>query len=275
MNADRVYVLHRADGNDVALGIAHGFKLDLFPAGDAALYQDLGDGGGVQTGPGNDAHFSFIGSDAAAAPAQGIGGAHDDGIADIIGSLQGVLQGLGDLGRHAGLVDGQHGIPELLPVFRLLDGLDGGAQQADAEFLQRAVAAQLHGQGQAGLAAKAGNHAVRAFFFDDPADGGGIQRLEVDLVRQVLVRHNGSRIGVDQHHVDAFRFQYAAGLGTGIVKLGCLADDDGAGADDQYFTDGGILRHFLFLLLSCFQRNGRTGLRYPGDRRRLRDGTGR
>ena len=35
----------------------------------------------------------------------------------------------------------------------------------------------------------------------------------------------------------------AAGLGAGVVKLGGLADDDGAGTDDQHFFNGSIQRH--------------------------------
>ena len=40
-----------------------------------------------------------------------------------------------------------------------------------------------------------------------------------------------------QHHLHARFLQDAAGLGAGVVKLGGLADDNGAGADDQNFFD--------------------------------------
>ena len=37
--ADRVHVFHRADGDDVAFRVTDNLKFDLFPAGDALLYQ--------------------------------------------------------------------------------------------------------------------------------------------------------------------------------------------------------------------------------------------
>ena len=40
-------------------------------------------------------------------------------------------------------------------------------------------------------------------------------------------------IGVDQDDVVAFLAQGLAGLGAGIIELAGLADDDGAGADEQ------------------------------------------
>ena len=42
--------------------------------------------------------------------------------------------------------------------------------------------------------AEAGEKAVRAFLFDDPADGGGVQGLQVDLIREMLVRHDRCRV---------------------------------------------------------------------------------
>ena len=48
VDADGVQVLHVADGDDVALVVAHDLVLDLFPAGDALFHQDLMDGGKAQ-----------------------------------------------------------------------------------------------------------------------------------------------------------------------------------------------------------------------------------
>ncbi len=63
-------------------------------------------------------------------------------------------------------------------------------------------------------------------------------------VGDVLVGHDGGGVGVDQHHLDALFLQGAAGLGAGVVELGGLADDNGAGADDQDFLDGSIEGHY-------------------------------
>ena len=40
-------------------------------------------------------------------------------------------------------------------------------------------------------------------------------------------------IGVAQDHLVALFLQREAGLSAGVVELGRLADDDGAGADDE------------------------------------------
>ena len=79
-----------------------------------------------------------------------------------------------------------------------------------------------------------------------PADSGEeLQRqgLHVYLVRDDGVRHDGGRVGIDQHHLISFLAQGKAGLGSGIVKLGSLSDDNGPGTDHQDFLDICALRH--------------------------------
>ena len=193
--------------------------------------------GGVQTAPGDGPELLLICGDAAAAAAQGIGRTDNDRIADILRGPERRVQRFRDLGRNAGLADGLHGIAEFFPVLRFFNGVDGGAQQADAVLIQRAVPAQLHGQGESGLAAQTGQQTVRPFLFNDPAQGDLIQGLQIDFIRQMLIRHDGGGIGIDQNHIDPFRFQHAAGLSAGIIKFRRLTDHDGTGTDDQGFAD--------------------------------------
>ncbi len=204
------------------------------------------DGGKVEAGLRDDAELLLVVGDAAARAAQGIGGPDDDRIADAPGGRQGGGQVLRDFGGDAGLADGLHGVPELLAVLRPLDGLDGGAQQTDAVLAQGAIPGQLHRERQPGLAAEPRQQAVRPFLFDDAADGFGVQGLQVDFVRQVLVGHDGGGVGIDQHRVDALRPQHPAGLGAGIVKFGRLADYDRAGADYHHLADAVISGHKRF-----------------------------
>ena len=80
MNADGVEVLHAADGDDVALAVAHHLELDLFPAADALLDQDLVDRGAAQTVLG-DLEEVFLGvGDASAGAAERERRTYDDGI---------------------------------------------------------------------------------------------------------------------------------------------------------------------------------------------------
>ena len=116
-------------------------------------------------------------------------------------------------------------------------------EKPDALLLEEALLVQLHGQGQSGLAAQTRQDGVGPLLDNNAFDGLGGQGLQVNFVRHGLVGHDGSGVGVAQHHVDAGLLQHPAGLGAGIVEFSGLADDDGAGADDQDFLDGSIERH--------------------------------
>ena len=53
-------------------------------------------------------------------------------------------------------------------------------------------------------------------------------------------------IGIDEHDLVPLFFESQAGLGTSVVKLRGLPDDDGAGANDQNLFDVGALCHYRF-----------------------------
>ena len=244
VDAHRVQVLHGADGDDVAHGVPHGLELDLLPAEDGLLHQDLGDGRRVQTGAGDDLQLLGVVGRAAAGAAQSESWPDDDRIADPLRHRQSALHGLRDVGGDDRLADLRHGLLEELPVLRPGDDRRVGAQQPDALGLQEALLVQLHGQGQARLAPQARQDGVGLLLPDDALDGLHRQGLQVDLIRHGLVRHDGGGVGVAQHHIDPRLLQDAAGLGAGVVELRRLADDDGAGADDQYLLDARIQRHY-------------------------------
>ena len=244
VDADGVKVLHVADGDDVALVVAHDLVLDLFPAGDALFHQDLMDGGKAQT-VGADLDQLFAGlADAAAGAAHGKGRADDDRIADAVGTGQCVLQRLHHLGGDDGLVQLFHRLLEQLTVLGAVDGLRLTGQQTDAGAVEVAGTGQLHGEVQAHLAAEVGQHRVRLFDLKDPLHHLKGHGLDVNMVGHVRVGHDGSGVGVEQNGLDALCLQRAARLCTGVVELCGLTDDDGAGADDQYLFDSGVLRHF-------------------------------
>ena len=243
MNSNGVDIFHGTDSNRVSRRIPHGLELNFLPSGNTSFHQNLMDRRGIQACPGNPAQFILIASDSAAAASQRVGRTDNHRVADPPGSCQRSHQILRGFRRHARLADLPHGVPEALPVFGFFDGFHGRAQQSDAEFIQGSVSAQLHGQCQGGLSAEPGQQPVRPFLFDDPAKGHGVQWLQVDLIRQMLIRHDGRRIGVHQDDVDSLRFQHPACLGSGIVKFRCLADHNGAGSDHENLPDRVILRH--------------------------------
>jgi hypothetical protein len=73
-----------------------------------------------------------------------------------------------------------------------------------------------------------GQQRVGPLLLDDLGHHLGRDRLDVGRVRQLRVRHDGGRIGVDEDDAIALGLQGLAGLGAGIVELAGLSDDDGA-----------------------------------------------
>ena len=110
-------------------------------------------------------------------------------------------------------------------------------------FLQKAFLCKLHGKREAGLAAETGEDAVRLFFFDDALDGGQRKRLDVNVVRHGVIRHDGRRVGVDQDDLKAILLEHLAGLGAGVVELAGLANNNGARTDNEDALDVSTFRH--------------------------------
>src|SRR5581483_7151945 len=69
--------------------------------------------------------------------------------------------------------------------------------------------------------------------FDDPGDDVDVDRLDVDDVGDVLVRHDRRRVGVDEDRAHALLAHRLARLRPGVVELRRLADHDRPGADDE------------------------------------------
>ncbi len=111
---------------------------------------------------------------------------------------------------------------------------------------------------ESGLAAKCGQDGVGAFGGDDPFDELGGNRLDIGAVGHVGVGHDRGRVGVDQDDAIPFLAERLAGLGAGVVELASLADDDGAGADDQDRLEVSSLGHDV--VLGSFESFRRLGL---------------
>ena len=226
MDAHRVQVLHGADCDDVAYAVPHGLKLYLFPARDASFYQDLMDRGHVQSCSCYGLELCIVVGDAATRATQREGGAYDDRVADVVGRLLGLLHCVCYFRRHHRLAYSLHGVPEKLSVLSLVYGLHVGTQKAHSVAFQYAPVRELHGQGESGLPSKPCQQRVWPLFLYYSGYSLHVKWLKVDLVGHSLVCHDGGRVGVHQHHVDALGFEHPAGLGTGVVEFGRLAYDD-------------------------------------------------
>ena len=182
--------------------------------------------------------------DAAALAAEREGGADDEREgADFLGDLAGLLHRVGDAGARHVEADFDHRLFEKLAVLALVDGLGLGADHADAVFVERAGFEERHRGVERRLAAERGEQRVGFLADDDFLDDFRRDGLDVSAMRELRIGHDGGRIRVHQDHLVAFFLERLAGLHAGVVELATLADDDGAGADDENFADRGIFGH--------------------------------
>ncbi len=247
MDAHGVEVFDGADDNDVVVEVADNFELVFFPAENALLEQALVDRREIEAA-GEDLHQLFaVVRDAAAGAAEGEAGADDDRKAQLGGELKAVADIVDEHRlRHveANLV---HRVFEEETVFGLLDGFELCADEFDVEFVEDAGVGEIDGKVEGGLAADGGKNGEGAgcagglqhldFNAQDLFEIGKREGFDVGAVGNLRVGHDGGRVGVDEDDLIAFGFEGFAGLGAGVIELGGLADDDGAGADDEDLCD--------------------------------------
>ena len=233
VDAHGIHVLDGADDDAVVAPVAHHLHLELLPAQQGFVDEQFAGGRKVEPAPADGHELFAVVGDAAAAAAQSERGPDDAGKAEPPLHLQRFLQAVGD-GRARRLqADARHGLDEALAILGLVDGVLAGADELDALRLQHPFAHQIQSAVEGRLATHGGQQRIGALRLDDARHGAPFHRLDVGGVRQRGIRHDGGRVGVHQHHPVALVRQRLAGLGAGIVELAGLADDDGAGAQDE------------------------------------------
>ena len=109
---------------------------------------------------------------------------------------------------------------------------------------------QLHAEVQTSLSSQGGENAVGLFLFNDLLQNLYVQGLNIYLVCDIFIGHDGRRVGVHQDYLYSLFLQGTAGLGTCIVEFRCLSDDNRTGADYHYSFYIRILGHLSSLLSS-------------------------
>src|SRR5262249_32823920 len=102
MYAERIEVLHVADGDAGVGAVADDLVLDLFPAAEVLLDHYLPDRAGLQAALGHARQFIRRPRDAAARSAECVGGADHDGIADLSSAAPRILDRRRRLARQRG-----------------------------------------------------------------------------------------------------------------------------------------------------------------------------
>ena len=231
VNANRIDVLHITYGDAVAVGIAHYLILDFLPACDTALYQHLSHTAQTKSVGKNVNQLLLIVGDTTAASAQRKSRTKHHRITDGIGKFDTVLHGIDHLGSRTRLSDLLHGVLKRLTILRLEDGLCCRTDQLHAMLLQETGLCQFHTEVQACLSTQSRQNTVGLFLQNNFLQDIHSQRLNIYLIRYLLVRHDGCRIRIHQTYLNALFLQRAARLCSCIVKLCSLSDDDWTGTD--------------------------------------------
>ena len=243
VDAQRVEVLHVADGDAVVEAVAHHLVLHFLPAAEALLDEHLGrEGEGFLH---QHVQLFLVVAEARTQSAQRIGGADDDGIAQRGGGAAGVFGVLHGLALDGFHVDFVQFLNEEFAVFGVDDGLHGGTQHLDAVPLEHAFLVEGHTTVQRRLPAEGQHDAVRPLLLNDLLDEVRGDGQEVNLVGHALRGLHGGDVGVDEDGLDALFLEGLECLRTGVVELAGLADLQRARTEQQDFTYV-VLFHILF-----------------------------
>ena len=127
--AYRVDIFHVTYGDAVAGAVPHNLILDLFPACNAALHQNLAHTGKPETVGQNLLQLTLVVGDSAAAATQGVSRTKNHRVSNFICERNTCLYVLYHLGSRHRLADFLHGALELQTVLGLLDGLGSSSDE--------------------------------------------------------------------------------------------------------------------------------------------------
>ena len=237
MHTQRINIFNKANGNHVALSITDNFQLQFFPAQNRFFHQDLPHKAGLQTTGAHCLEFIHIIHKAAASTTHGIGRTQNDRISQLIGNGKSLFHRCGNF--TAGHFDAQflHGLLKFHAILATLDSIHLYPNDLHIVFFQHAGLSQLRAQVETRLTAQIGKKSVRALFFNDLGKTLYIQRLNIGHVSRFRVGHDRGRIGVYQHYFIPKILQGLARLCSRIIEFTGLADNDGAGTNNQYFVN--------------------------------------
>ena len=241
MDAERVEVLHVADGDTVVVLVAHHLVFDFLPAFQRLFDEHLrGEREGFL---GLCQELFLVVAEARAKTSQGVGCTEDDGEAQFMGCTLHLLDGATGLaldGLHANLIEALH---KEIAILGIDDGLDGGAQHLDTILLEHTTLIEFHTTVEGCLTTKREQDTIRALFLDDTLHKVGLHRLEIDRISHPLGSLHGGDVGIDEHRVDALFLQGLQGLCTTIVELSCLTYLQGSRAQKQNLFDFFLFHH--------------------------------
>ena len=241
MHAHRIDVLHVADADTGVGAVAHHLPLELLPAEEGALDEDLPDRRCGDAARAALAELGVVVGEAAAGAAERICRPDDDRVADRVREGDRAIDRVrSDRFGHR-LADLDEQLLERRAVLGGLDRLERRAEQLHAVGLEDPGVGEGDREIQSGLAAECREEAIGPLLGDDPLKDLDGERLDIGDIRDAGVGHDRRRVRVHQDRLDPFLAERAAGLRPGVVEFGGLADEDRPGADEQdlHRTDRG------------------------------------
>jgi len=239
----RIEVLDRAHDDAVVLAVAHHLHLELLPAEERLLDQELVRRAHREPPLADLVELVLVVGDPAAGSAERERGPDDAREPDLGLRALRLLERVCDAAARRPEADARHRRLELLAVLGLVDRLLRRADQLDVELRQHALAREVERAVERGLPAHRRQQRVGALALDDPREHRPGDRLDVRDVGHLRVGHDRGRIAVHEDDLVALLAQRLARLRARVVELARLADDDRAGADDQDGVDVGAFGH--------------------------------
>ena len=136
VDAHWIKIFNRADDNHVVFEIAHNFQLIFLPANKGLFHDNLGNHARLESCACKGFHLFPVIGHTAADSAQGKTGPDNEGIADRLSHLFGLIHIPDNSAPGHTQTDAIHGISELLPIFGLLDDRYCGSDHLHTQSLQ-------------------------------------------------------------------------------------------------------------------------------------------
>ena len=233
VDSEGIEILHIAHGDAVVVAVADYFVFYLFPALQRLLHQHLG---GEGEGLGRDSvQLGLIVAETGSQAAQGVCGAHDYGISELVRGGFGFFPAGCCVGAYGAYVDFVEALDKELAVLGVDDGLHRRPQHLDAIALQHSAAVEFDSAVEGGLAAERKEYALRAFFLYDFFDEGGGDRQEVYLVGNAFRGLYGGYVGVDEDRGQSLLAQGLQGLRAAVIEFPGFSYLESAGTEDEDF----------------------------------------
>ena len=272
MHAHGVEVLDRADDDRIVGPVAHHLELVLLPSLDRLLDEHLPDRRGVDAVRDDAIEFLRGVSEARSPTAEDETGTDHRRIAELADRLLGVLERLDVEGARRLQPGLLHELLESSPVLGSVDGIERRTDQLDTELLEHTEVSELHGDIECRLTSQGREYGIWPFLAQDLGHHLRRDGLDVRGIGELGIGHDRRGVGIDEHDPVSELSEDLHRLGSGIVELTRLTDDDGAGPDHQDRVQVVTLRHGL--LPRC-RRSDRTAASHRSGQVRPRGGTGR